>query len=206
MANGGANTYTTVANTVTKTTHAAPGLPALAGMFFRVRTVATIGAATGVEGDWSVPVMLFHARPTAPTTVTQNGYSTTSIVIEWNASVDNGSAVTKYTGQYGTNQQSTRVNIPTKYETASGAERTLTHTGTTLTVDTVWYYFIAGTNAAGLGTGSSGTGLISATLPSAPGAITQQYLTNTSTSIEAKWVASTVGSGAPSIPVTSYTL
>ena len=184
----------TTAATSTATTCTATGLTNGTAYYFKVAAINAAGTATASSASSSLTPYTVAGAPAAASGTSGN----TQVSLSWSTPASNGgSAVTGYQVQVSTSAAGS-------YSNATGCTANATSTGTTctatgLTNGTAYYFKIAAINAAGTGTASAASSVVTPyTVPGTPAAPTG---TSANASVALSWSAPASNGGSA---VTGY--
>ncbi len=189
--------YTTFPTTGTGTSATITGLQPESQYDVRVAAVNKIGTGDWLTGNGTTPAGPTITAPEAPSGVTVEIASGTSLNVSWNAPAENGGAdITGYSVQYrgGNENPSTWTSVtpnPTDTET----------TITELTTGTEYFVQVAAINSVGTGIYSEEESITLVVRPGAPTGVTVAVASGTS--LDVSWVAPTENGGAE---ITGYSV
>ncbi len=189
--------YTTFPTTGTGTSATITGLQPESQYDVRVAAVNEIGTGDWLTGNGTTPAGPTITAPGAPSGVTVEIASGTSLNVLWNAPAENGGTdITGYSVQYrgGNENPSTWTSVTPN---PTGTETTITE----LTTGTEYFVQVAAINSVGTGTYSEEESITLVVRPGAPTGVTVAVASGTS--LDVSWVAPTENGGAE---ITGYSV
>ena len=162
-------TFTQIASLAgNATTYSNTGLTANTLYYYRVAAQNAVGTSA-----WSNTASASTAIPPAPTALTANSASTTSIALAWTNTGTNATAILVQSSTDGV----------TFAQIASLAGTATTYTNTGLTTNTLYYYRVSAQNAIGTSGYSNVASTTTSGVPAAPSALTATAASTTSVNL-----------------------
>ena len=187
---------TTVPTVTAVTSHAVSGLANGTLYYFRVAAVNSVGTGAYYPGatDAAVTATPAPTAPAAPSALTAMA-ANTEVTLNWTAPTsDGGAAITGYNIEHDTDMNFS--SSPTTVPTATAAT---THTVSTLTNATPYYFRVAAVNSVGTGAyypGATDAAVTATPAPTAPAAPSALTAAAANTAVTLSWTAPTSDGGA----------